>query len=121
MRQSTKNIWSRWGLFLGYLELVIAIPVLAVYVDAGLQPDKAGPVGQSLRVAAQAEQLYRDDYGTYATSLGEDGPIRFHPAYGVTITVLRADADSYCLRGSAGKVVLYLASSAADVSHTSCV
>ncbi len=112
-------VWSRWGLFLGYVGLVISagVVVLVVSVLAG-GIDEATPVGQTLQVAGRVEQQYHDVYGTYgAAALA---PSHFRPATGVTVTVVHADASSYCLRASDGVMTRFYASSTQQVSRTPC-
>ena len=115
------SAWSRWGLFFGYLDLVIGIgiAVLVLWVVNGGIDDKT-PVGQSLVVAGQAEQIYFDHYGSYATTMAGLAPTGYHPADGVTVVVARADRHSYCLRAQDQLELRYYSSANHKVSRHSC-
>jgi hypothetical protein len=113
------NIWSRWGLFFGYLELTLVAAAIGVVIWAVTSIDHT-PVGQSLKGAAQAQQYYHSAYDTYARSATELAPTHWAPEPGVTVTVEQASATSYCLRGQQGSIVLWLSSGSGKVSHTSC-
>jgi hypothetical protein len=118
--------WSRWGLFLGYTWLTISVGVVALLVWAGLGGiDDKTPAGRSLQVAAEVEQSYHEAYGSYSSAALS--PAHFRPADGVTVTVVRADASSYCLKAverleaAGSELVLYLSSGTGTVSRTPCL
>jgi hypothetical protein len=88
------------------------------------QGDKPTPPGASagstLLSASKAEQAFHDKHATYTGSILDLMPLGFRPAKGVTLTVLRADAGTYCLSGAEGAVTYYLSSADLTVSRTPC-
>lgn len=83
-------------------------------------PTPGGAVGSTLLAAAKAEQAYHDKHAGYTGSVLDLTPLGFRPEKGVTLTVLRADAGTYCLSGTKGTAVYYLSSANPVVSATPC-
>ena len=115
-------VWSRWGLFFGYLQLVVgvALAVLLIAIAPGLLKG-AGPAGETLRSAAAAEQVHARQTGSYTALVPQLVKAGFHAQPGVTFTVVRADRSSYCLKATEGGTTLYASSYHDDVTSTACL
>jgi hypothetical protein len=113
-----KNVWSRWSLFFGYVQLVVFSGVMALALAWLTSPENT-PVGNSLENAATAEQVWRSAYGTYTPSKNDLAVTHYRPDPGVTVTVESASEGSFCLRGQQGTKVLWLRSGG-SVSKDPC-
>jgi hypothetical protein len=121
--RSAVRLWTRI-----VLALVLVLVVLAGFLVAVLRKDSGpasasapgGTVGSTLLSASKAEQRYREKHAGYTGSILDLMPLGYRPAKGVTLTVLHADAGTYCLSGAQGAVTYYLSSADLAVSRTPC-
>lgn len=121
--RSSVRLWTRV-----VLALVLVLVVLAGFLVALLHKKAApatpaaagGSVGSTLLDARDAEQKFHDAHARYTGSILELTPLGFRPAKGVTLTVVRADAGTYCLSGSKGADAFYLSSADLTISRTPC-
>lgn len=121
--RSAVRLWTRV-----VLALVLVLVVLAGFLVALLHKKSTpttpaapgGTVGSTLLAARDAEQKYHDKNARYTGSILDLTPLGFRPAKGVTLTVLHADAGTYCLSGAKGTEAYYLSSADPVVSRTPC-
>jgi hypothetical protein len=108
----------------GLLAAVVLAGVAVAAANRDPQPNvptpPGGNVGSTLLDASKAEQKFHDEHARYTASILELTPLGFRPAKGVTLTVLHADAGTYCLSGAKGTVTYYLSSAELTVSRTPC-
>ncbi|HUR50545.1 MAG TPA: hypothetical protein VMZ11_00305 [Mycobacteriales bacterium] len=121
-----RSAFLKRQLILASVLLVLVGTVLVAALLARDTPPTEGPVGQALRSAATAEQVHLTRTKEYTGSPVELAKAGYQAKPGVTLSVLRADRRSYCLKGSRGDVVLYVSSDAArttpsQVTFTPCV
>ncbi len=120
------------GLIIGYLGIALVVIFLAVLLVgatvstgsvAGTGPYgveiPSGPAAISLHSAGYAQDGFHDAHGSYSPSLAVLSEFGFRAEPGVTVEVVRARDDDYCMRALDGSTTYYLSTDAPDAVTTS--
>ena len=108
------------------IELIVVILIITILLGIALgayvgAQEKAGDATAraNIRIAIPAVEAYRTDAGTYEGMTLEALQTAYSP--GVQgITIVSADADSYCVSANAGGSTWYKTSDSADITTTAC-
>ena len=108
------------------LVVVIIIAILAAiaipaYISQRSRAEDAS-AQSTLRNAATAQESYRTNLAnrTYATTQAQLEGEGFNPSTGAPLTIIGADADSYCMSSNGGNNTYYFNSATGEPSTTPC-
>lgn len=115
------------GIIVGYVGIAVIAVLLAFLVagatvsgvvDDGYEPYRveipSGPVAISLHSAEYAQEGFHDAHGRYSPSLAVLSEFGFRAEPGVTVEVVLAADDTYCMRAEDEGTTYYLSSEASD-------
>lgn len=117
------------GVVIGYVGLGLMAFVAAVFLlapgDAGdsvatNDAAPAGPIAVTLHSAGDAEAAFHKAHGTYTDSLPALRELGFRAERGVTVEVVLARADEYCMRGYTDRTTYFLSTAGDTVSDSPC-
>lgn len=123
------------GIIIGYVGIAVAAGLLALFVlvpgvsedcsgdcggSAQVPPAPAGQIAVTLHSAGDAEAAFHQAHGTYTDSLPALSELGFHAEHGVTVEVVLARADEYCMRGYDERTTYFLSTAQEAVSDSPC-
>ncbi|HUR15121.1 MAG TPA: DUF4190 domain-containing protein [Mycobacteriales bacterium] len=122
------------GVIIGYVGIAALVVVAAVFMIGasvsggfvesvqihGEELSVSGPVAVTLHSAGNAQAAYHEANGTYASSVSGLREFGYRPEPGVTVDVVLARADEYCLRGLDERTTYYLSTTEDVVTPSPC-